>query len=182
MSQVEQSLFPEPFPDEEDFAQGVAVFFSGYWLYWSGACGRSSALRWISMSAPFGSVRSRRASLRHSASGDTPCRSLQAVLPSEYDHAGIIDGVPLQHVGQQIFVGGINLDLAVSSQRSYRIFQGMIFPLLSITGTGDADLRFGVFFQLFDAGPEEIGIGQVVAFGNPDIASACEPDSFFPIA
>ncbi len=134
------------------------------------------------MSAPFWICSIQKSQSRHSASGDTRADLFRQFSPSEYDHAGIIDGVPLQHVGQQIFVGGINLDLAVSSQRSYRIFQGMIFPLLSITGTGDADLRFGVFFQLFDAGPEEIGIGQVVAFGNPDIASACEPDSFFPIA
>lgn len=47
--------------------------------------------------------------------------------------------------------------------------------------TGGAEPCFGVFFHLLDRGPEEVGIGQVVAFGDPDIATASEPDPLIPL-
>ena len=38
-----------------------------------------------------------------------------------------------------------------------------------------------MFFQLFHGSLQKAGVGRVVAFGDPDVAAAGEPDSLFPL-
>ena len=38
-----------------------------------------------------------------------------------------------------------------------------------------------MFFQLFHGSLQKAGVGRVVAFGDPDIATASEPDPLIPL-
>ena len=106
----------------------------------------------------------------------------QTPFPPEQYHAGIVDRVAVEHARYQIVAGVIEAYLSVLLPGIVSDFPGddSAFAVDDMR-TGGAEPCFGVFLHLLDRGPEKVGIGQVVAFGDPDVASASELDSFFPL-
>ena len=98
--------------------------------------------------------------------------AVQTPFPTEKSHAGIVDGVDLEHVRQEIFPGGVGHDPSVLDPMVEILLQETV-PVIDNVGSGDAKPGFGMLLQLFDRGLEKFGVGDIVAFGDPDIASSC---------